>query len=65
MKVSATIDITKQTLCLKWADMTNPNIIFQEQFSSKKPTLTLLSTLGCQFSPKQLLTDKNGVVVDG
>ncbi len=53
----ATIDkgkqTTKQTLCLKWADMINPNfnksINFAEEFSSKIPALTLLTTLGYQF----------------
>ena len=42
---------TKQTLCLKWADMTNLSINFQEEFSSKIPALTLLTTLGYQFIP--------------
>ena len=45
--------------------MINPSINFQEEFSSKIPALTLLTTLGYQFVPKQLLTDKNRVVVDG
>ncbi len=47
----ATINKTKQTLCLKWADMTNPSINFQEEFSSKIPALSLLSTLGYRFIP--------------
>ena len=31
--------------------MTNPSINFQEEFSSKIPALTLLTTLGYQFIP--------------
>lgn len=33
-----------------------PTINFQEEFSSKIPALTLLTTLGYQFGPKQILT---------
>ncbi len=55
----ATINKTKQTLCLKWAAMTKPSanisssasINFAEEFSSKIPALTLLTTLGYQFIP--------------
>ncbi|MGE6475993.1 type I restriction endonuclease, partial [Psychrobacter sp. NPDC078631] len=54
MTLSVTIDKTKQTLCLKWVNMTNPSINFQEEFSSKIPALTLLTTLGYEFiSPNQ------------
>ncbi|MGP5295921.1 hypothetical protein ACTXL0_02640 [Psychrobacter faecalis] len=45
--------------------MTNPSINFQEEFSSKIPALTLLTTLGYQLIQKQLLTDKKRVVVNG
>ncbi len=54
-----TINKTKQTLCLKWAAMTKPSsnisssasINFAEEFSSKIPALTLLTTLGYRFIP--------------
>ncbi len=60
--VWATITIIKQMLYPKWADMTKPSantsssvsINFAEEFSSKIPALTLLTTLGYQFiSPSE------------
>ncbi|MGE6342000.1 hypothetical protein [Psychrobacter sp. NPDC078929] len=45
--------------------MTNHSTNFQEEFSSKIPALTLLNTLSYQFIPKQLLIDKNQVVING
>ena len=45
--------------------MTDPSINFAEEFSSKIPALTLLTTLGYEFIPQQLLTNRKCVVVDG
>ncbi len=44
--------------------MTNPSINFAEEFASKIPALTLLTTLGYQFIPKQPLVDKVWILVD-
>ncbi|WP_201596321.1 hypothetical protein [Psychrobacter vallis] len=64
MTVSVTIDKTKQTLCLKWADMTNPSSSFQEKCSSKIYALILLTTPDYQFIKQQLLTGKKRIKVD-
>ncbi len=44
--------------------MINPSINFQEEFSSKLPALTLLTTLDCYFIPKHLLTGSKHVIFD-